>query len=251
MEDVLPKQTPEDDYNCGIGAVAAIGIMLCDVIVINQDDNFKFANIFSKKALIVSICNMTGEYVCSFPEDTFQRLPPPHEMSVFGKTYLALLKEQWFILFDRLALLYHETLCKQLDADCVLDDNYIGYCNKISVQQWPPSVVITKQDQSSSPPEKTSFQAANTATRSTSSQAANTAASATSTQAANAATSATSSQPTATAPATGATSTQAANAATSATSSQPTAAAPGTTTIIPANQTVGAHSKQRAYARCE
>jgi hypothetical protein len=133
VEDVLPKQTPEDDYNCGIGAVAAIGIMLCDLIGINQDNNFKFATIFSKKALILSFCKKTREYVCSFPEDTFQRLPPPHEMSVFGKTYLALLREQWFILFDRLALLYHKTLCKQLDADYVLDDNYIGCFNKISV----------------------------------------------------------------------------------------------------------------------
>jgi hypothetical protein len=40
VEDVLPKQTPEDDYNCGIGAVAATGIMLRDVIGINQDDDF-------------------------------------------------------------------------------------------------------------------------------------------------------------------------------------------------------------------
>jgi hypothetical protein len=42
------------------------------------------------------------------------------------------------------ALLYHDTLRKQLDADCVLDDNYIRCCNEISVQQWPPSVVVTK-----------------------------------------------------------------------------------------------------------
>jgi hypothetical protein len=131
VEDVLPKQTPDDDYNCGISAVAAIGIMLRDVVGINQDDNFKFATIFSKKALIISICNTTGEYVCSSPEDTFQSLPPPHEMSVFGKTHLVLLKEQWFILFDRLALLYHNTLHKRLDADCVLDDDYIGCCKKL------------------------------------------------------------------------------------------------------------------------
>jgi hypothetical protein len=85
VEDVLPKQTPEDDYNCRICAVAAIGIMLHDVIGINQDDDFKFATIFSQKALIVSICNTTGEYVSSFPEDTFQRLPSPHEMAGFWK----------------------------------------------------------------------------------------------------------------------------------------------------------------------
>jgi hypothetical protein len=60
--------------------VAAIGIVLRDVIGINQDDDFKFATIFSQKALIVSMCKTTGEYVCSFPEDNFQRLPPPHEI---------------------------------------------------------------------------------------------------------------------------------------------------------------------------
>jgi hypothetical protein len=152
VEDVLPKQTPEDDYNCGIGVVAAIGIMLHDVIGINQDNNFKFVTIFSTKTLNISFYNKTQEYICSFSEDTFQTLPPPHEMSVFGKTYLALLREQWFILFDRLALLYHKILCKQLNADCVLDDDYIGCCKEILVQQWPPSVIITKQAQSSSPP---------------------------------------------------------------------------------------------------
>jgi hypothetical protein len=89
----LPKQTPEDDYNCGIGTVAAIGIMLRDAIGINKDDHFKFATIFSMKTLIVAFCKKTREYVCSFPEDTFQTLSPPHEMSVFGKTYDALLRE--------------------------------------------------------------------------------------------------------------------------------------------------------------
>ncbi len=85
------------------------------------------------------------------PKNTSQTLPPPHEMSVFGKTYLALLREHWFILFDRLAILYHETLSNQLDADCILDEDFIGCCNEIAVQQWPPSVVNTKQDQSPSP----------------------------------------------------------------------------------------------------
>jgi hypothetical protein len=127
VEDVLPQQTPEDDH----------------------DDDFMFVTIFSKKSLNVSFCKKTKEYIGSFPEDTFQTLPPSHEN-------LALLRELWLILFDRLALLYHKTLRKRLNADCVLDDNYIGCCNKISMQQWPPSVVITKQDQSPSPPEQPS-----------------------------------------------------------------------------------------------
>jgi hypothetical protein len=78
--------TPEDDYNCGIGVVAAIRIMLCNAIGVKQDDDFKFVTIFSKKTLIVSFCKKTEEYVWSFPEDTFQTLPTPHEMSVFKKT---------------------------------------------------------------------------------------------------------------------------------------------------------------------
>ncbi len=88
----MPQQTPEIDYNCGIGVVAAVRIMLRDVIGINQDNNFKFATIFSKKTLIVSFCKETKESVCLFPEDTFQTLPHPHEISVFGKTYLALFR---------------------------------------------------------------------------------------------------------------------------------------------------------------
>ena len=90
VEDVLPKQTLEDDYNCGIGVMAAIGIMLRDVIGVNQDNDFKFVTIFSKKTLIVSFCKKSKKYASSCPEDTFQMFPSPHEMSVFGKTYLAL-----------------------------------------------------------------------------------------------------------------------------------------------------------------
>ncbi len=180
MEDVLPQQTPVDDYNCGIGVVATVGIMIRDVIGVNQDDNFKFVTIFSKKTLIVSFCKKTKEYICSFPEDTFQMLLPPHEMSVFGKTYLGLLREQWFILFDRLALLYHKTLRKRLDADCILDDNYIGCCNKIfgatkvfiRGNNKTRSKSFTAQGTSSQPAaaaSATSSQPAATATRATSS----------------------------------------------------------------------------------
>jgi hypothetical protein len=63
MEDILPKQTPEHDYNCGIGVVAAVGIMHQNVIGVNLDDNFKFATIFSKKTSIVSFCKNAEEYV--------------------------------------------------------------------------------------------------------------------------------------------------------------------------------------------
>ena len=94
MVDVLPKQSPEDNYNSGFGVVASVGIMLCDAIGINLDNDFKFATIFSKKTLIVFFCKKTKEYACSFAEDAFQTCPLPHELAVFRKTYLVLLREQ-------------------------------------------------------------------------------------------------------------------------------------------------------------
>jgi hypothetical protein len=48
VEDVLPKQIPQDDNNCGIGIAAAVGIMLRDVIGVKLDDFFKFSTIYSK-----------------------------------------------------------------------------------------------------------------------------------------------------------------------------------------------------------
>jgi hypothetical protein len=63
VKDILPQQTPEDDYNCGIGIVAAVEIILRDLIGVNQDDDFKFVTIFSKKTLIVSFCKKTKECV--------------------------------------------------------------------------------------------------------------------------------------------------------------------------------------------
>jgi hypothetical protein len=61
VEDKLHQQTPEDDYNCGIGVMATVGIMLHDLTGVNQDDNFTFVTIFSKETLIVSFCKKTKE----------------------------------------------------------------------------------------------------------------------------------------------------------------------------------------------
>jgi hypothetical protein len=69
----MPQQTPEDDYNCGIGVEAGVGIILRYVIGTTLSLS---PSCFSKKMLIVSFCKKTKECVCSFPEDTFQTLPP-------------------------------------------------------------------------------------------------------------------------------------------------------------------------------
>ena len=66
MDDVLPKQTPEDDYNCGIGVVAAVGIVLCDVIGVNQDDNFKFITIRLLQEVVDCFLLQGDQRICLF-----------------------------------------------------------------------------------------------------------------------------------------------------------------------------------------
>ena len=144
--DVLPSQSEDDDYNCGIGVVAAVGIILRDVIGVNLEDDLKFAANFSKKKLLISFCKDTKEHICSFADATFQSLPPLDEMRVFGKTYLALLREQWFLLFDSLAKLHHETLPRRWAGDCELDEIYLRWCKQIEAYNWPPIAVTTKHE---------------------------------------------------------------------------------------------------------
>ena len=62
-ENVLPKQSAEDDYNCGIGVVATIGIILRDVIGFNLEDDTKFGTIFAKNKLSVAFASGSKEHL--------------------------------------------------------------------------------------------------------------------------------------------------------------------------------------------
>ena len=124
--------------------VAAVGIILRDVIGVNLEDDLKFAANISKRKLLVSFCKDTKEHICSFADATFQSLPPLDEIRVFGKSYLALLREQWFLLFDRLAKLHHETLPGRWAGDCKLDEVNLRWCKQIEAYHWPPIAVTTK-----------------------------------------------------------------------------------------------------------
>ena len=58
-----------------------------------------------------------------------------HQFMKWKLHTVLVLREQWFILFDRLAKLHQETLCKCLDGDCCC-------CNKIRAHRGHPSAVI-------------------------------------------------------------------------------------------------------------
>lgn len=141
-EDKMPKQSDEDDYNCGIGVVATIAIVLRDCIGRDPEDDLKFIRNFSTRTLEVSFCETSKEHICSFPPGSFK--PLPLDRSLFGKTYLHLLREQWFIVFDRLAKLQHVTLGKRSGTDFKVDEEYEA-CSKILEQsKWPALATISK-----------------------------------------------------------------------------------------------------------
>ena len=61
VKNVLPQQSPDDDYNCGIGVVATIGIILRDVIGFNPEEDIKFGTIFAKNKMLVACCSSSKE----------------------------------------------------------------------------------------------------------------------------------------------------------------------------------------------
>ena len=88
----LPMQC--DDFNCGVGVAAAIGIVLRDVI--NKQDRqianaafLSYDELFSVKTLSLATCDEPKEVYCKMPDICFDALPTHVD-------YLALVREQWF-----------------------------------------------------------------------------------------------------------------------------------------------------------
>ena len=106
----FPKQ--KDDYNCGIATVATIGIILRDLLPTDQSQvEFAFGDMFSE-SLLPTLTDKTivklgyqmvvnKEVVCMMPISMLSKLPKP-------KThYLSELREEWIMLFDRIAEYQH------------------------------------------------------------------------------------------------------------------------------------------------
>ncbi len=130
LEDgVLRKQ--KDEYYYGIGLVAAICIILRDVLgrsivseITRYNKMFDHSSMHVKKSSTEEYKELPEEYVCCFPRGTFQSLPTTSELGL--RTILHALKAQWFMLFDRFVELQHDILRKSRDNIYVVDPAHIS-----------------------------------------------------------------------------------------------------------------------------
>ena len=98
-----------DTYNCGIAVPCALAIILCDVII--QDTKvdhpeIKYAKYFSIGELPLKVCESTEESYCDMPLIWFK--PLPTKATLVWDHYMAVVREQWFLMFNRLAELQHK-----------------------------------------------------------------------------------------------------------------------------------------------
>ena len=126
----------QDGCNCGIGICATIGIVLRDFLP--QNDDFLFDDLFSKANMPLQHCETSCEYFCYMPVTMMKRLPfyddakEGKQDSV--KDYLCSLREQWFMLFDRMAEF------QLVGGPWMLDKNNkpnIAYACTIDLLVWP------------------------------------------------------------------------------------------------------------------
>ena len=112
MDEDIFFPTQKDDYNCGIATVATIGIILRHLLPTDQSQvEFAFGDMFSE-SLLPTLTDKTivklgyqmvvnKEVVCMMPISMLSKLPKP-------KTdYLSELREEWIMLFDRIAEYQH------------------------------------------------------------------------------------------------------------------------------------------------
>ncbi len=98
---VLPLQ--DDAQSCGIGLIAAIGIMLCVIIGTDNDRGTRYNEMFRRDCMEINFSTDTevDEDICCFPRGTF---PILLKKDKFGSSsYLHVLKAEWFRLFDCIA----------------------------------------------------------------------------------------------------------------------------------------------------
>jgi hypothetical protein len=102
-----------DAHNCGIGLIAAIGIILQVIIGTNNDGGTRYNKMFRRDCMEIkdSTDMKLEEDICFCPSGTFPILFVEGE---FGSSlYLHVLKAEWLTLFDCIAELHHVTVTQQ------------------------------------------------------------------------------------------------------------------------------------------
>ena len=133
--DSLPCQ--QDGYNCGMGVVAAVGIILCDIVGRTLESESHFYNIFEQSKLSLTLEGKGSwheEWVVKLQPRLLKPLPSPSAWLVWGD-YLSVLQSQWFVLFDHLAELQNVTISQHAD-----DKPPLWYRNVRRQLEWPDNL---------------------------------------------------------------------------------------------------------------
>jgi hypothetical protein len=135
----LPMQL--DTYNCGMGIIAAVATILRDVIGRNNQHHERYCNYFARYKLF--IFEEEGEGADDKPEFFIDFPNTLHNNNLTGplkkNNYLAELREEFFVFFDRLAKLYCTTNEERSSARPaeLLSSDVAGYERTQALLKWP------------------------------------------------------------------------------------------------------------------
>ena len=142
-EKFLPKQT--DTWNCGLGTVAAIAIILRDVVGGTRVAFDKFKNCFERQKFNAAAANQVGKI--NFPSKLLKGLPKPVSKD---DDYLHQTRKEWLQLFERMAQLNHEIIIHRLNPSAIIDPMFLNlfveplFDFNDPVMSWKPKVNLTK-----------------------------------------------------------------------------------------------------------
>ncbi|KAI2497454.1 hypothetical protein MHU86_17058 [Fragilaria crotonensis] len=131
--DVLPLQ--EDGHSCGIGIIAAIAIILRDII--GTQDGVAYNEMFRRDRMEIQMSTdvKSKEHICCFPQGIFTKLFKRVDSASIS--YLHAMKAQWFLLFDRIAEFQHVTVPKRQNSNHLMDPCYGSLKLELQTFTWP------------------------------------------------------------------------------------------------------------------
>ncbi|KAI2501078.1 hypothetical protein MHU86_13369 [Fragilaria crotonensis] len=143
---LLPRQ--DDGWNCGVGVVAAVGIILRNVCT-QKVERMNFDEQFGpQKNWELHQDNITKEWFAYFDRRFFEPLPTENNDLILAD-YLTMLRQEWFVLFDRMAAMQYEVFPKRVNKNNSVNPLYLE--TKQSTLAWPDFDTMKKRQTLSKP----------------------------------------------------------------------------------------------------
>lgn len=135
----LPKQI--DTHNCAFGVLAAVASILRDVVGKNNEHDERYCKTFARYNIFID--EIEGVEADDKPEFFIDFPRTLHNNKLTGNSgkdcYLANLREEFFVLFDRLAELYWITIPRRVSVRPTeeMHTNQTGYEKTKALLRWP------------------------------------------------------------------------------------------------------------------